>query len=135
MSKTSHQKIPSSIKQSLRLGSVSLPKPLRLLSPAQSRCCVMGKPRPGGGECARGCGATHSSNWFGKAPDKVCRACYGKATQRKGSQQVELQTEVRRGSPSSVTATAELASIGRGLESWQDLEASVKTVLLVLGCR
>ena len=94
----------------------------------------MSKPRPGGGACARGCGAEVSSNWDGTAPDKICRACFGKERQRKGRGQLEQQTELRRGSPTSVAA-AELASIGRGLESWQDLEASVKTVLRVLGCR
>ena len=95
----------------------------------------MSKPRPGGGECARGCGATMASGWYGKKPDKYCRSCFGKETQRvKGSgHHLEPLTEVRRCSPSS--ATAELASIGRGLESWQDLEASVKTILRVLGCR
>ena len=93
----------------------------------------MSKPRPGGGECARGCGATVSSGWYGKAPDKFCRACFGKATQR--VKNVEPLTEVRRGSPSVITAAAELSSVGLGLESWQDLEASVKTVLRVLGSR
>ena len=58
----------------------------------------------------------------------------GKATQRKGSGKSEPQTELRRSSPPSVAA-AELVSIDRVLESWQDLEASVKTVLRVLGCR
>ena len=43
-------------------------------------------------------------------------------------------TEVRRGSPSSV-ATAEIASVGNALESWQDLQAQVKTVLRILGSR
>ena len=94
----------------------------------------MSKPRPGGGSCSQGCGATESSNWFGTKPNKVCRACYGKTMQRKGSGKSEPQTELRRSSPPSVAA-AELVSIGRGLESWQDLEASVKTVLRVLGCR
>jgi hypothetical protein len=39
----------------------------------------------------------------------------------------------RRSSPTSVTA--EIAAIGNTLESWQDLEAEVKTVVKVLGCR
>ena len=92
----------------------------------------MGKPRPGGGECDRGCGAAEASGWYGKKPDKICRSCFGKATQR--VRQVEPPTEVRRGSPSSV-ATAEIASVGNALESWQDLQAQVKTVLRILGSR
>jgi hypothetical protein len=97
----------------------------------------MGKPRPGGGECARGCGATVSSSWYGKKPNKFCRSCFGKETQRvKGSgHHLEPPTEVRqRGSPSSVAST-EIASVGNALESWQDLQAQVKTVLRILGSR
>ena len=89
-------------------------------------------PRPGGGECARGCGATVSSSWYGKKPDKFCRSCFGKETQR--VKLVEPLTEVRRGSPPSV-ATAEISSVGNALESWQDLQAQVKTVLRILGSR
>ena len=93
----------------------------------------MSKPRPGGGECARGCGATVASGWYGKKPDKYCRACFGKETQR--VRQVEPLTEVRRGSQASSVATAEIASVGNALESWQDLQAQVKTVLRILGSR
>eukprot|EP00966_Prymnesium_polylepis_P143289 3307575-Prymnesium_polylepis.1 len=89
----------------------------------------MSRPRPGGGECSAGCGATHSSNWFKKAPNKICRACYRRATQRVGTH----QRGPRRSSPTSVTA--EMASIVNTLESWQDLEADVKTVVKILGCR
>ena len=54
----------------------------------------MSKPRPGGGECARGCGATMASGWYGKKPDKYCRSCFGKETQRVkgGVQHFEPQT-------------------------------------------
>jgi hypothetical protein len=62
----------------------------------------------------------------------VCRACYGKAKQRVGTQQ-SADGEPRRSSPTTVTA--EIASIKNTLESWQDLQAEVKTVLKVLGCR
>ena len=94
----------------------------------------MSKPRPGGGECARGCGATMASGWYGKKPDKYCRSCFGKETQRVkgGGQHFEPQTEVRRSSPSVM---AEISSAGHALESWQDLQADVKTVLRVLGSR
>ena len=63
----------------------------------------MSRPRPGGGECSAGCGATHSSNWFKKAPNKICRACYGRATQRVGTHQ-PADGGPRRSSPTSVTA-------------------------------
>jgi hypothetical protein len=92
----------------------------------------MTRPRPGGGECSAGCGATHSSNWFKKAPNTICRACYGRATQRVGTHQ-SADGGPRRSSPTSVTA--EMASIVNTLESWQDLEADVKTVVKILGCR
>ena len=48
---------------------------------------------------------------------------------------VEPPTEVRRGSQASSVATAEIASVGNALESWQDLQAQVKTVLRILGSR
>ena len=94
---------------------------------------TMSRPRPGGGECSAGCGATHSSNcWFNKMPNKICRACYGRATQRVGTHQ-PADGGPRRSSPTTVTA--EMASIKNTLESWQDLEADVKTVVKILGCR
>ena len=99
--------------------------------PASSEVvATMSRPRPGGGECSAGCGATHSSNWFNKMPNKICRACYGRATQRR-AQRVGTHQPAdegpRRSSPTTVTA--EMASIKNTLESWQDLEADVKTVV------
>ena len=95
----------------------------------------MSKPRPGGGECSEGCGATHSSNWYGMKDTKRCRACYGKANHRKEGQQASC-----RGGASPILSSVShpemiSPSAGHALESWQDLQAEVKTLLRILGCR
>ena len=57
---------------------------------------------------------------------------YGKAKQRVGTQQ-PADGGARTSSPTSVTS--EIAAIGNTLESWQDLQAEVKTVVKILSCR
>ena len=84
---------------------------------------------PTGGKCAsgrddcplKGMDEPHySSNWFGKLPHKICRACYGKTNQRKGSKGQE--------SLPSVTGV-------QCLECEADLAAPIISIEKIIGVR
>jgi hypothetical protein len=91
---------------------------------------------PSGSGCTKQPPAT-SAPYGTEARDggKLCRACYGRKYQRvRPKESAELTTP-----PAwSSDRVERLHAMGRtacALESWQDREATIKTLLNVLGCR
>ena len=65
---------------------------------------------------------------------KLCRACYGKKYQRTGKTRAESPITPSY-SPRNVESMHSTARTVVLLESPQDREATIKTLLMVLGCR
>ena len=89
---------------------------------------------PQGGVCADPKGrcplkdspAPHiSSNWFGKRPSKICRACFGYLNQRKEC--------LPRSACQQVASTSAAAAVG--LENEQDSAAPLEKIFKVIGSR
>eukprot|EP00966_Prymnesium_polylepis_P197703 4581392-Prymnesium_polylepis.1 len=79
----------------------------------------------GPGTDGNGCPKPLEQCPFGKRPDKICRACYGRVNQRKViTARVAAVSEAGRRLSPQVEQTARAS-----LEPWQDLTAPIKSII------